>query len=358
MSKYPVHSEFQLNGMPLKVSGLKEFALEIQKTGELYEQELGEFILDWLNDKDYVLVNTSGSTGAPKSIKLLKRHMVNSAKATGRRFKLEAGSTALHCLPTRYIAGKMMFVRAVTLGWKLDLVPPKSNPLDQVLKRYDFSAMTPFQLDNSVARLHLLGKLIIGGGPFSQTLKELVKDSSAKIYETYGMTETVTHIAVRRINSKKNKDTDTPFKTLNKVTVSKDERGCLVIKAPKVATDPIITNDLVDLISYKKFLWLGRVDNVINSGGIKLYPETIEQKLAHQIDIPFIIGSEPDDALGERLILVIECDSFDASRLNFEVLGKYETPKRIYCTPQFIRTENGKVKRGAILKSLTAAEEI
>ncbi|HAX16590.1 MAG TPA: O-succinylbenzoic acid--CoA ligase [Leeuwenhoekiella sp.] len=358
MSKYPVHPEFQLNGMSLKATGLREFAQEIQKTGELYEQELGEFILDWLNDKDYVLVNTSGSTGAPKSIKLLKKHMVNSAKATGKRFDLEAGATALHCLPTRFIAGKMMLVRAVILGWKLDVVPPKSNPLDQVLKRYDFSAMTPFQLDNSIARMHLLAKLIVGGGPFSQTLKELVQDCPTKIYETYGMTETITHIAVRRVNSKKNREGEPPFKTLSKVTVSKDERGCLVIKAPRVATDPIVTNDLVDLISYKKFHWLGRIDNVINSGGIKLYPESIEKKLAHQIDVPFIIGAEEDSVLGEKLILVIECDSFDASRLNFEVLGKYETPKRIYCTPKFIRTNNGKVKRGATLKSLTAAEEI
>ena len=358
MSKYPVHPEFQLNGTSYKASGLRDFAQEIQKTGELYEQELGEFILDWLNDKDYVLVNTSGSTGAPKSIKLLKKHMINSAKATGKRFKLEAGTTALHCLPTRFIAGKLMLVRAVILGWKLDVVPPKSNPLDQVLKRYDFSAMTPFQLDNSIARMHLLAKLIVGGGPFSQTLKELVQDCPTKIYETYGMTETVTHIAVRRVKSKKNRETEPPFKTLSKVTVSKDERGCLVIKAPKVATDPIVTNDLVDLISYKKFQWLGRIDNVVNSGGIKLYPESIEKKLAHQIDVPFIIGAEQDDALGERLILVIECDSFDASRLNFEVLGKYETPKRIFCTPKFVRTHNGKVKRGATLKSLTAAEEI
>ena len=358
MSKYPVHPEFQLNGTSYKACGLRDFAQEIQKTGELYEQELGEFILDWLNDKDYVLVNTSGSTGAPKSIKLLKKHMINSAKATGKRFKLEAGTTALHCLPTRFIAGKLMLVRAVILGWKLDVVPPKSNPLDQVLKRYDFSAMTPFQLDNSIAGMHLLAKLIVGGGPFSQTLKELVQDCPTKIYETYGMTETVTHIAVRRVNSKKNRETEPPFKTLSKVTVSKDERGCLVIKAPKVATDPIVTNDLVDLISYKKFQWLGRIDNVVNSGGIKLYPESIEKKLAHQIDVPFIVGAEQDDALGERLILVIECDSFDASRLNFEVLGKYETPKRIFCTPKFVRTHNGKVKRGATLKSLTAAEEI
>ncbi|MAW96718.1 MULTISPECIES: AMP-binding protein [unclassified Leeuwenhoekiella] len=358
MSKYPVHTDFQLNGMSLKAPALRELAVNFQETGELYEQELGTFILDWLNDKEYVLVNTSGSTGDPKSIKLLKKHMINSAKATAKRFKLDAGTTALHCLPTRFIAGKMMFVRAATLGWKLDVIPPKSNPLDQVFKRYDFSAMTPFQLDNSIARLHLLGKLIIGGGPFSQSLKNHVQDTPTKIYETYGMTETITHIAVRRVNSKKAREEELPFRTLNKVTVSKDDRGCLIIKAPKVTTDPIVTNDLVELISYKKFYWLGRLDNVVNSGGIKLYPESIEKKLAHQIDVPFIVGGEPDEKLGERLILIIECDSFDASRLDFEVLDKYEVPKEIYCIPTFARTPNGKIKRSDILTGLDAGSRI
>ncbi|MFI8378807.1 AMP-binding protein [Leeuwenhoekiella sp. NPDC079379] len=352
MSKYEVHPEFKLNGKPLKAAGLKILAANLIDSGELYEQELSSFILDWLNDKDYVFVNTSGSTGAPKSIKLLKRHMINSAKATGKQFKLDAGTSALHCLPTRFIAGKMMFVRAVILGWKLDVVPPKSNPLDQVFKRYDFSAMTPFQLDNSIARLHLLSKLIIGGGVFSESLKNLVKDSPAKIYETYGMTETITHIAVRRVNSKKSRDAEPPFKTLNKVTVSQDDRGCLIIKAPKVTTDPIVTNDLVDLVSYKKFHWLGRIDNVVNSGGIKLYPESIEKKLTLQIDVNFLVAGIPDDRLGERLILIMECDSFDASKLNFEVLEKYEVPKELYCVPKFARTPNGKIKRSEIITGL------
>ncbi|PHQ28602.1 AMP-binding protein [Leeuwenhoekiella nanhaiensis] len=358
MSKYPVHPDFQLNGTSLKAPALRELAVEFQETGELYEQELGTFILDWLNDKDYVYVNTSGSTGDPKSIKILKKHMINSAKATAKRFKLDPGTTSLHCLPTRFIAGKMMFVRAAILGWKLDVVPPKSNPLDQVFKRYDFSAMTPFQLDNSIARLHLLGKLIIGGGAFSQSLKDLVQDSPTKIYETYGMTETITHIAVRRVNSKKSQESEQPFKTLSKVTVSQDERGCLVVKAPKVTSDPIVTNDLVKLISYKKFHWLGRLDNVVNSGGIKLFPESIEKKLAHQIDVPFIVGGEPDEKLGERLVLVMECDSFDASRLDFEVLDKYEVPKEIYCIPTFARTPNGKIKRSDILTALDADSRI
>ncbi|RXG24953.1 AMP-binding protein [Leeuwenhoekiella aequorea] len=358
MSKYEVHPDFKLNGKSLRAVDLKILATELIESGELYEQELASFILDWLNDKDFVFVNTSGSTGAPKSIKLLKKHMINSAKATGKQFKLDAGTTALHCLPTRFIAGKMMFVRAVILGWKLDVVPPSSNPLDQVYKRYDFSAMTPFQLDNSIARLHLLGKLIIGGGSFSENLKELVKDSTAKIYETYGMTETITHIAIRRVNGKKAKDQEPPFKTLNKVTVSQDDRGCLIVKAPKVTTDPIITNDLVNLLSYKKFHWLGRIDNVVNSGGIKLFPESIEKKLAHQIDVNFLVAGIADDQLGERLILIMECDSFDASKLNFEVLEKYEVPKELFCVPKFARTPNGKIKRSDIITGLKSDQKI
>lgn len=358
MSKKHVHPDFQLNGKSYKPVALRDLAFNFIKTGEPYEEEVGHFIIDWLNDKKYVMVNTSGSTGEPKVIKLRKKHMVNSAKATSKHFKLPEGSTALLCLPSRYIAGKMMLVRAMVLGWRLDMVPPKANPLDQVFKRYDFCAMTPFQLDHSVARLHLISKLIVGGGPFSESLRELVQDVDAKVYETYAMTETITHIAVRRINSKKPKTDGNPFKTLSKVTVSIDDRECLVIKAPKVSTDPIVTNDVVKLISYKKFIWLGRVDNVVNSGGIKLFPEQIERKLSPQIDIPFFIASEADDALGEKLILVLETDNVEMARIDFTTLDKYEVPKAVYCTDSFVRTPNGKLQRGATLRSLKSAEQV
>ncbi|MEH6406171.1 MAG: AMP-binding protein [Leeuwenhoekiella sp.] len=358
MAKKYIHPDFQLNGRHYKPSTLIELAIVYIKEGEPHEEEVGGFLLEWLNDKDYVMVNTSGSTGEPKTIKLYKKHMVNSAHATGKHFKLDADTTALLCLPSRYIAGKMMLVRAMILGWRLDLVPPMANPLDNVFKRYDFCAMTPFQLDNSVARLHLISKLIVGGGPFSESLKKMVKDVDTKVYETYGMTETITHIAVKRINSKKRREGEVPFKTLSKVTVSQDERGCLVIKAPKVSTDPIITNDIVDLISYKKFIWLGRVDNVINSGGIKLFPEQIENKLASTIDVPFFIASEGDEKLGEKLILVMETQNTEAAQIDFTALGKYEVPKAVYCTSAFVRTRNGKVQRGATVRSLKSEQQI
>jgi O-succinylbenzoic acid--CoA ligase len=283
--------------------------------------------------------------------------MVNSAKATAKHFKLPEKTTTLLCLPADFIAGKMMLVRALVLGWHIDMARPKSNPLDNVYRRYEFCAMTPFQLDNSLSRLHLLSKLIVGGGAIAPSLVQRIRQVSTKIYETYGMTETVTHIAARRVNPKKSKEAPIPFKALDKVTLEQDERGCLVIKAPAVSSDPVVTNDLVELITYKKFIWLGRVDNVINSGGVKLYPEQIEQKLAVHLQVPFFIAGVPDDSLGEKVALFVEQDApFAFTQDNYDpaLFDKYEFPKAIFTIARFERTENGKLQRGqTVRKALT-----
>lgn len=344
-----IHPKFKLNGQSYTIESLRGLANDFIEVGEPYEESVGTFILDWLNDKKYVTVRTSGSTGAPKAIKIKKWHMVNSAKATAKRFKLPEKTTALLCLPADFIAGKMMLVRSLVLGWHIDMTQPKANPLDAVYRKYDFCAMTPFQLDNSLSRMHLLSKLIVGGGAISPNLKQRLANLSTKVYETYGMTETVTHIAARRVNPKKPKETPIPFKALAKVSIEQDERGCLVIKAPAVSSDPVVTNDLVEILTYKKFIWLGRVDNVINSGGIKLYPEQIEQKLAQFMEVPFFIASVPDDALGERVALFVEqkaAFAFSKDEVSQEIFGAYEFPKSIYTLDRFERTENGKIKRG------------
>jgi len=368
-----VHPKFRLNGVHYSIEKLKALAYGFIKEGEPYEEAVGSFILDWLNDKRYVTVSTSGSTGAPKAIRLLKIHMVNSARATAKHFDLPEKTTALLCLPTDFIAGKMMLVRAMVLGWHLDMAQPKSNPLDNVFRRYDFCAMTPFQLDNSLSRMHLLKKLIVGGGSVSPSLKRRLRDISTKIYETYGMTETITHIASRRVNPKKNKERSPSFKTLSNVTISSDERGCLVIKAPKVSTDPVITNDLVEVETYKRFIWLGRIDNVINSGGVKLHPEQIEEKLASMIDSPFFVAGIPDEKLGEILTLFIEQEEafatsvvMETSRLSSDFVetdydandfGPYEFPKTVITLERFERTENGKLQRGQTVKKFLAEQD-
>jgi len=352
-----LHPSFCINKLNLDREKLKYFAHGCIKDGEVYEQEVGTFLLDWLNDKEYITVKTSGSTGKPKNIRVYKEHMVNSAKSTGRFFKVEEATTALLCVSASYIAGKMMLVRAMVLGWKIDIVPPRTNPLDSVYKQYDFCAMVPLQLDNSLNRLHLLKKLIVGGGAVSENLKELIQGISTKIYETYGMTETVSHIAAKRINPKKNKKDPIFFRALPNVTLNTDDRGCLVIKAPELNNETIITNDVVELHTYKKFLWKGRYDNVINSGGIKLYPEEIESKLQVLIGHRFFVTGLPDDALGEKLVLIVELGHNTNTHLtlkheikNLKTLHKYEIPKEIYFVSEFIQTETGKIQRNKTLE--------
>ena len=352
------HPEFQMNRRHFSNAELKQVAKRFIEEGEPFEQHIGTFILDWLKPGEFIEQQTSGSTGTPKKIRLTKEHMVNSALATAKFFNLPEGTTALLCLPVNYIGGKMMLVRAMILGWHIDFVPPSSNPMDQMLKVYDFSAMTPFQLDNSIARLHLLKKLIIGGGAVSTRLKKMVQESDTKIYETYGMTETCSHIAAKRLNPKKKKKSSKAFKLLPNVSISQDQRGCLVIKAPKILDEEIITNDVVEIVTYKRFVWKGRFDNVINSGGVKLFPEEIERKLNKKLDHRFFITSMPDDALGEKLVLFVE-DDFSEDRLselkntidNLESLGKFEKPKKIYLIEKFEETPNGKIHRENTLKS-------
>lgn len=353
-----VHPDFKLNKLHFSIADLRKVAYNFIKEGEPYEGLVGDFILDWVKSSAYLEVQTSGSTGKPKKIKVKKEHMVNSALATGKFFDLPAKSKVLMCLPANYIAGKMMVVRAMVLGWELDLIPPSSNPLDQVFKLYDFCAMTPFQLDNSMGRLHLIKKVIVGGGAVSPYLQQMVKDLDTKVYETFGMTETVSHIAAKRLNPHKKKIKHIPFKVLPDVGISTDKRGCLVVKAPKVADGIITTNDVVEIITYKKFFWKGRYDNVVNSGGVKLYPEEIEAKLNPIIDNRFFVTGMPDDGLGEKLVLFVEADFSEELLVqlhekiqNIDTLEKYEVPKKIYLLQKFEETPNGKIHRENTVKS-------
>ncbi|MCY2686748.1 AMP-binding protein [Salinimicrobium sp. TH3] len=353
------HPQFRLNGLYYTNEELAAVAYSLIKEGEPYEGQAGNFLLDWLNDKDYIEVKTSGSTGPPKVISIKKQQMVNSARSTGKFFDLGPGTTALHCLPTNFIAGKMMLVRAMLLGWKLDLELPKANPLDRIFKIYDFCAMTPFQLDNSLSRLHLIKKLIVGGGAVSSNLRNLVQGINTKVYETYGMTETVSHIAARNVNARGKKlEEPLPFTTLPNVKIDIDERDCLIIEAPQLSDKTLITNDVVELISENKFIWKGRIDNLINSGGVKLYPEEIEAKLAPIIAHRFFVTSLPDPALGEKLVLMVESEFSETALNNLEreikacrKLGKFEVPKKIYFVEKFEETANGKIHRANTLKS-------
>lgn len=347
-----LHPSFNLNGQNFTNKTLIIYAKELIAHGEEYEIAIGKFICEWLNNELFVKVTTSGSTGVPKTLDVTKQHMMNSAKATGDFFNMQAGSKVLLCLSANYIAGKMMLVRAMVLGWQLDAVVPQTNPLQGIRTTYDFSAMVPMQLKNAIKEINNIKKVIIGGAPIPESLGHQIQAKKAKIYETYGMTETVSHIAVRRVNSKKRAFEEAYFKALPNVTLSTDDRRCLVVDAPLVSKGNIVTNDIVKLISPKKFKWKGRFDTIINSGGVKLYPEEIERKLQSVIKHRFIISWLPDEVLGQRLILLIE-DSllvlkaeeiFNRIKL-INTLKKYELPKQVFFLKEFKETDSGKVHR-------------
>ncbi len=352
-----IHRQFKLNGIHFSKEGLKEVGYSLVKEGDSYEHAIGDFLLDWCNDAPEIAVKTSGSTGKPKQIRLKKQYMVNSALATGEFFGLRPGDRTLHCLPTDFIAGKMMLVRATVLGLELDYVEPSSNPLELVSKTYDFCAMVPIQVGNSLKKLNQVKTLIIGGAPVSNTLKAKFQNIDCQIFETYGMTETITHIAIKKINNVKSTKVDTYFETLPQVDITKDKRNCLVIGAPHLSDSTIVTNDVVQLISENEFQWLGRYDNIINSGGVKLYPEQIESKLEKIIPNRFFVTGLPDEDLGKRLVLLIEGKVYKKELLNemqkSKELQKFEIPKEIFSVSEFTETTSGKIDRIKTLRCLS-----
>ncbi|TXE15139.1 AMP-binding protein [Seonamhaeicola algicola] len=340
-----VHLRFKLNNYHYSFEDLMEVAYSFTKEGVPYQRELGVFLLDWLDNKDYIEVQTSGSTGKPKKLQIKKQAMVNSAIATGDFFNLTPGKKLLNCLPSNFIAGKMMIVRAIILGLELDMVEPSVAPRIDLKKDYDFCAFTPMQLKNFAQHLKALKTAIVGGGRVSEPIKALIQDKPTQVYETYGMTETVTHIAVRKLNHFTEEDSKVCFTTLPGIKISTDDRNCLVIEAPHISDDTVVTNDIVKIHSDNTFEWLGRFDNVINSGGIKLYPEQIEEKLQSKIKEQFFVTSLPDDTLGDKLILIVEGEENCVNPAVFNGLDKYQIPKEIYYLPNFAETLSGKIHR-------------
>lgn len=345
-----VHNRFRLNGFHYNREGLKEVAYSFIKEGDQFERFLGDFLMDWLDASDSIFLETSGTTASPKRMAFKKQALVNSAIATGDFFNVSVGDTALHCLPANFIAGKMMLIRAMILGFSLDLVSPARNPFHKNQKAYDFVAMTPMQAYHSLSHMDQIKTLIVGGAPVSIALQKALLKSGVKGYETYGMTETLSHIAVRTM-----RDPLGTFQCLPHIKIHQDERGCLVVNAPLLDVVDLVTNDQIEIINTKTFRLIGRVDNVINSGGVKLHPEQIEQKLAAVLSHSFFIGSLPDPTLGEKVILALKdqpespWEAIAKKIKTIEGLTSYERPKTLIVFSSFVETHSGKVKRDKTL---------
>lgn len=339
-----IHPDFKLNGKSFTYLELLSEALYLKENGQVFEKSIGKFLLDWLNNESFVFVQTSGSTGKPKQIVLQKTAMIASAKATGTFFNLQPKNTALLCLSADYIAGKMMIVRAITLGLYLDTVEPNSYPLEN--KKFDFVAMVPIQVANSLDKIDFVSTLLIGGTKVSYQLAESILKYNCKAFESYGMTETISHVAIKPIGAKE-------FTVLPNVKITVDNRNCLVIEALELSSDKIITNDIVEILNETQFILKGRIDNVINSGGVKIFPEEVEEKLAKFLPTRFFIASTSDLKFGEKVILVLESKPFDVDNVIFSELSKYQIPKEIVFLDKFVETETNKINRKKTLEKLT-----
>lgn len=327
---------------------LSKYKLSNQATEE-WERNVYLFIEELLSDLDFISVISSGSTSREKQLKLYKRELVESAKRTQKYFNLSSEGTALLCLPVKYIAGKMMIVRAFVTGFNLLVTRPVSDPFQNIDEPIDFSAVTPYQLHSSLNSLQIkknIKTIIVGGAPVSVDLKKRIQQLPTSIYETYGMTETCSHIAIKPLNGKLRSD---DFKVLTGINISTDERDCLVIDMGSI-NKKTITNDIVST-SGDSFKWLGRYDNIINTGGIKIIPEEIENRIAEIIPYNFVISFLPDNKLNQKVILLLETEELPGKRKEElenqlkKILQGHELPKDILCIPNFVRTPNGKIQR-------------
>ncbi|MDY3521139.1 AMP-binding protein [Riemerella anatipestifer] len=329
----------------------KEVDLKQLQPNTDFEYQVLNFLEDWYSEKLCVSVKTSGSTGVPKIFEVEKERMKASANMTCDFLGLNRSNKALLCLPVEYISGKMMLVRAMERGLKLLIKTPSINPLEDLDEEVDFCAMTPLQVEYSLGKIDLIKKLIIGGAAVSESLKAKLKGVTSHIYETYGMSETLSHIALKQITPSE----ELHFKPLQNIFLTQDERGCLCIEAPLLTSEKLITNDLVELKEGGVFSFLGRVDNVINSGGVKIIPEQLEDKLKKIISNELVFTSVFDDVLGEKLILVIEGEiSQETQKLLSEIVydKPYYAPKEIVFLDKIPRTPNGKVNRVELRKKL------
>lgn len=305
------------------------------------------FLNDWNNSSAFIIQKTSGSTGTPKSIKIPKEKMKASAQMTIDFFSLNEKQNALLCISPAYIGGKMLVVRAILAKMKLFIAETKANPLSDLKINIDFCALTPYQVEHILRetpeQLNLIHKLIIGGAPVSSEMAKELAKFDCEAYSTFGMTETVSHIALKKLV----KNNDTPFNAIGDVHFSTNDNQQLIIHSKKLGVTEMTTNDVVELLSPNSFHWLGRKDFVVNSGGIKLFPEKIEEKIRPILTetLFFLIGVK-DSVLGEKLIgfCTRNIENNELEQIH-QKLGKYEVPKQWITVKRFELTSSGKIDR-------------
>lgn len=308
------------------------------------------FLKEWWDNENYITVKSSGSTGQPKEIELSKELVMASADQTCDFFGLNRNTTGLLCLPVHYIAGKLMLVRAIRSGMPLIAVVPSMTAICDLEATVRFAALIPSQVVKALsdkvgtAKLSSIAKVLIGGGPIYRETEARLAELPNAYYHSYGMTETATHVALRRIGK------DTCYHALPDVRFEKDVDDTLIIHASYLAL-PVHTTDLVELHNEQSFTWLGRADHAVISGGVKLIPELIEKKIGHLLEPRFYLRGETDPLLGQKLVLMLEGSPWSEDRIQDlqsqlnKLLNKFERPKEIRFESRFEETSSGKIRR-------------
>ena len=320
---------------------------------------LDEFVSDWQSDSPTLLVHTSGSTGKPKPMLVEKRRMEASARITCGFLDLRAGDTALVCMPLDFIAGKMVVVRSLVWGLQLVAVEPSGHPLKGLTESPTFAAMVPMQVYNSLKveeerrLLRGITHLIIGGGAVNSDMAEELRGFPNAVWSTYGMTETLSHIALRRLSGAEASEWYEPFDGVG-VTTSAD--GCLVIDAPAVCAQPLVTNDIAEIApDGRRFRIRGRRDNVVCSGGLKLQIEEMEARLQPHLNVPYMISKRPDDKFGEAVVLLAVTDDMESVReVCRKHMPRYEQPRYFLAVSALPMTPTGKPARAEAMKLCAA----
>ncbi|MEE4178549.1 MAG: AMP-binding protein [Bacteroides sp.] len=346
----PLPKSLTLNGRHYNAPALRELAGQETPFHDPLLEKLRGFLREWLDENTQITLKTSGSTGPPKLISIEKARMIASARMTGDFFGLKPGMKALLCLSPDFIAGKMMIVRAMLLGLDLNTTNVEANPVKELDQSIHFTAMVPLQvasiLQHNPHKFSLISSLIIGGGPLPPSLEAQLQGVNTRCWHTYAMTETLSHVALRPINGPLRNEW---FSPMEGAKMSLDGRGCLVIDAPALAPEKVITNDLAELDG-KRFRILGRIDDVIISAGHKLHPALIEQKIGQVLSSPFFLAAEPHPEAGQSLVLYLEGNfkEKDTSALMDQLkalLEAHELPRKIRNIARFKYLESGKIDR-------------
>lgn len=343
------HQTIKIEGEIFTSSDFKADVIPLFASKSDFHRELYFFLKEWFSENEYISVKTSGSTGTPKEILVEKQRMIQSAMLTCSFLELKPSDKSLLCMSMQYIAGKMFTVRTLVAGLDLYLVPPCGNPLTNVNVELDFAAMVPLQVYNSLQnveeaeKLKSIKNLIIGGGAIDETMSDQLKSFPYKIFSTYGMTETLSHIALRKLNGVDASENYLPF---DSVSLSLSDENTLIIDAPLVSKDILTTNDIAEINVDGSFKILGRKDNVVNSGGLKIQIEEVERLYASYINAPFAVTSVGDEKFGEILVLVAEMNIDLDFMVHIE--PAYYRAKQFFAIDKIPFTETSKIDRVAV----------